>query len=745
MDTSRIVINTIDNSTSEITTTTPVVGYTVVKSPKGSITPQKIYSNNTSKLKDILGVSSLEYPELFEVETYNKEYDIYVSAPYSSAKVPVLYISTNGAFLGKDLLTYDINVENFIFDGTNYSEVEGLSYIKGDKVSVLKPCSASYQDKKLYIDLGFTSSDIINTRDIKIKGFADNYTKDISISKTSDAFVINADSKLVCTLKVKNDSAFSTASISDGGNLYLEIADATNYHYIETIFSIAKYLNALSVYKIEDELAKDIKALIIPKYPSERKLHIDFSSFRESTGYVSTVASQRNILKMYVYEEGAFHNESSKLYIQGTLATNNLKQGEGFNSYNKNYANQELIYVQVLKPFSNSDDLSKKIEGYGEFVLDGGIREFHSKVKVETDGSIQLQENTVDKYLYITKDESPVKNKTYYVLDNSVAYKFVKKVYTDSDTFEDKQHYELYTDVTALHNLGWEQVNKGDFDEVDVFFDSVAHTGTIQELRSSSFFTIGGKKGPQNNQYSGHIFNYTPEVVPSSIDDKLTFGNNYWNICNLAVMDLDNGDRIFSPLTGARALMQSRIIEGNYGGVAPMWTNTNGMGGQLSMINPYRLKYKYTKAELDAFDLYNYNPVILDRNYGVMITGQKTCKDDVISDWSYIGNVCAFQRFIKVVRQNVMIPQIGCPNNEYYRTLRKEQILQYLRNRTEGTNNIWASASVDTSTADGVNDEYNRSARKFVIKVRVKVEVFSEIVELNFYNEDQSTDILINN
>ena len=70
---------------------------------------------------------------------------------------------------------------------------------------------------------------------------------------------------------------------------------------------------------------------------------------------------------------------------------------------------------------------------------------------------------------------------------------------------------------------------------------------------------------------------------------------------------------------------------------------------------------------------------------------------------------------------------------------------KYLRNRTEGTNNIWASASVDTSTADGVNDEYNRSARKFVIKVRVKVEVFSEIVELNFYNEDQSTDILINN
>ena len=53
MDTSRIVINTIDNSTSYVEQSTGVVGFTVVKAPKGSITPRKILAGGASKIKDI--------------------------------------------------------------------------------------------------------------------------------------------------------------------------------------------------------------------------------------------------------------------------------------------------------------------------------------------------------------------------------------------------------------------------------------------------------------------------------------------------------------------------------------------------------------------------------------------------------------------------------------------------------------------------------------------------------------------
>ena len=204
---------------------------------------------------------------------------------------------------------------------------------------------------------------------------------------------------------------------------------------------------------------------------------------------------------------------------------------------------------------------------------------------------------------------------------------------------------------------------------------------------------------------------------------------------------MSNGGRILSPMTGARALMQCRIIEGAYGGVAPMWENSKGMGGQLNMISPYRVKYKYTKEQLDNLDLYNYNPVIYDRQYGLMCVGQKTCKDGEITDWSYIGHACAFMVFIKQIRKYVMLPQIGKKNNPYYRTLRKEQVQQYLRDRISGTDRIWSEGIVDTSTADGVNDINAQRTRKFVIKVSVKVDTFSEYVELNFYNEDQSTTI----
>ena len=122
-----------------------------------------------------------------------------------------------------------------------------------------------------------------------------------------------------------------------------------------------------------------------------------------------------------------------------------------------------------------------------------------------------------------------------------------------------------------------------------------------------------------------------------------------------------------------------------------------------------------------------------------MSVGQKTCKTGSITDWNYIGHVCSFFDFLKEVRANVMIPQIGKPNNPYYRELRRDQVWNILRDRLTGSNRIWAEALVDTSTADGVNDIYAQRARKFVIVCKVRVDTFSEIVELNFYNEDQAT------
>ena len=697
MDTSRIVINTIDNSTSYVEQSTGVVGFTVVKAPKGSITPRKILAGGASKIKDIFGEATEEYPELFEVETFNKEYDIYVSAPYSSAKVPVAYLTDKGVFVKKDTVEYTDKLEKYILEGDTSDDIENISTFDEDP-TVYKKCDIEYKTigdtTGILIDTKITGDNIdSNGNTITIKGLLKSLNSNFKLTKTGcsvvDASGKNVSNSTVSVSIYKKDGENSFKKVTDNPstikeNIYLLVTDSNNI--IKATYSVDSSFKELSSY-METTLNKDdIYATILPKYPSERKLHISFVPFNDLKGYSYKVLSQRNILKINAYEENAFHNVYSPVYIEGTLDKKSTSSVSPFTNTNESLTNQELVAVIPINSFTKE---SLSIEPkYDSIVLEGGERKF------------EVEEST-------------------------------------------KGAGDAITSV-KLHDIGWETVKKEDLDDVDIFFDSEYHKD-YNELKNSVFFKLGvtspkNKYSVQNNRFSGHIFNYTPSN-PNTITEKLSFGRNYWNICNLAVIDLSNGGRILSPMTGARALMQCRIIEGAYGGVAPMWENSKGMGGQLNMISPYRVKYKYTKEQLDNLDLYNYNPVIYDRQYGLMCVGQKTCKDGEITDWSYIGHACAFMVFIKQIRKYVMLPQIGKKNNPYYRTLRKEQVQQYLRDRISGTDRIWSEGIVDTSTADGVNDINAQRARKFVIKVSVKVDTFSEYVELNFYNEDQSTTI----
>ena len=705
MDTSRIVINTIDNSTSYVEQSTGVVGFTVVKAPKGSITPRKILAGGASKIKDIFGEATEEYPELFEVETFNKEYDIYVSAPYSSAKVPVAYLTDKGVFIKKDTVDYTEKLEKYILEGDTSDDIENISTFDEDP-TVYKKCDIEYKTigdtTGILIDTKITGDNIdSNGNTITIKGLLKSLNSNFKLTKTGcsvvDASGKNVSNSTVSVSIYKKDGENSFKKVTDNPstikeNIYLLVTDSNNI--IKATYSVDSSFKELSSY-METTLNKDdIYATILPKYPSERKLHISFVPFNDLKGYSYKVLSQRNILKINAYEENAFHNVYSPVYIEGTLDKKSTSSVSPFTNTNESLTNQELVAVIPINSFTKE---SLSIEPkYDSIVLEGGERKF------------EVEEST-------------------------------------------KGAGDAITSV-KLHDIGWETVKKEDLDDVDIFFDSEYHKD-YNELKNSVFFKLGvtssnsngvtspqNKYSVQNNRFSGHIFNYTPSN-PNTITEKLSFGRNYWNICNLAVIDLSNGGRILSPMTGARALMQCRIIEGAYGGVAPMWENSKGMGGQLNMISPYRVKYKYTKEQLDNLDLYNYNPVIYDRQYGLMCVGQKTCKDGEITDWSYIGHACAFMVFIKQIRKYVMLPQIGKKNNPYYRTLRKEQVQQYLRDRISGTDRIWSEGIVDTSTADGVNDINAQRARKFVIKVSVKVDTFSEYVELNFYNEDQSTTI----
>ena len=283
---------------------------------------------------------------------------------------------------------------------------------------------------------------------------------------------------------------------------------------------------------------------------------------------------------------------------------------------------------------------------------------------------------------------------------------------------------------------GWDNAVEVN-DSIDLFFDPACHN-VESAAPTGKFFGLATR-----NRYmglAGYIFNATADPKKVESIPALTYGPNYWSICNQAVINPASANSFYSSMVGARAVMQARIIEKNYGGSAPMYINDgNGLGGQLgSLVGSSKLRYSFKDPDVrQKFANKNYNVVISDPNYGVLITAQMTCKQGALTDWSYIGHACAFLNLQKLIWDNVMTPQIGKANNPYFRELRAQQVQRYLDVRTGGSNSIWAAATVDTSTAPGVNDAAARKANKFVITVKVKVNIFSETVTLNFVNFPQ--------
>lgn len=723
MDSYRLVINNYDLSTSNIENATSCVGYTVIKAPKGPIKPVRIPQGGDAKIQDIFGVASRDYPEIYEATEFNRFYDLYISAPYNGASVPVAFVTTKGIFTSASNMKYDDGVEEYVsglinstefspeFEGDNKACLASVSLPKsywnmgenrtGSDVSVVK---LEDQNLALLINTGLTLNQLEDTNKFSALRLS-NLPKYSIVDLDRSGYTIQESNNTVGYFAYYNESKYikiddSNKSEAKEETIFIVIngnkSSDLNSNYISDYFSnnqISTINDVKAFWKIsigEGSTSylkeSDIKGYIFPKYPSSRPLHISFEAFNKNKGYKSDIPSSRNILKMSVYEEGAFHNAAQPVSVVGSLdsaATDANGKYIGFTSANEDIDGQNLIFVHSKdgKGFTNNDPLLPGTsEGediqYPSIVLEGGVR------------------NT-----------------------------------------------ESAEDNMDIHDRGWNEAQNEDYSIVNIFFDSQRHDS---EKSSPSNIFLGLS---EYHPLAGFMFNKTVapiEVLDSSknvrLNTPLSYGANYWNSTNEANIELPNHDVILSPLQGIKAAMQCRIIENRWGGIAPMYLNsgTPAMGGQISPTGLKNLRYRYTKDQQKILDDMNYNPIISDHSYGVMSVGQKTCKEGAITDWSYIGHVCAFLDFQREVRENVMIPQLGKANNPYYRTLRREQVLQLLSKRLSGNNRIWAEASVDTSTADGVNDIQAQKARKFIINVKVKVDVFSEFVTLNFINVDQS-------
>lgn len=202
--------------------------------------------------------------------------------------------------------------------------------------------------------------------------------------------------------------------------------------------------------------------------------------------------------------------------------------------------------------------------------------------------------------------------------------------------------------------------------------------------------------------------------------------------------DAYTGKSFWMKPIGDVGLMCARIYDFKMGGWPPAWYNYNDMGGQLPRA-VLKARWNFSDTATKIMDEKGINPIVYNSDDGLMVTSSKTTQDpNNLTDWSYLEHVMAFLLCKRDIRDNVMRQQIKKPIDDYWMGVRQTQVEAILAKRTTGSNKIWTKAVCDIA---GVNTDITKAARKFIIYVKVKVTPFSEYVELQFENVNQTTSL----
>lgn len=644
LSTNRISIKNEDLSASLISTTSKVLGYTVVDAEKGPCKPVKISAGSSEKIHSIFGYTSAKYPMIQEALDFNAGYDLFISAPYDAtcSKVGVAYVTSKGIIAADPVELNGIYIEDLSEDSD--IDVPGIT----SNLSMKK------------------AGQLVSEAKIEPSG------KTVAITKSNQAVTLKAEDTL--TIRTGTEERTVVIKASTEGDLEA-------YSHVEKSTSKTPGLE-----KVGTVAAGTIT------FNSPNSKPEDF--FHEGSVEANLAKS-----KFKFYQAGEDLEKSTKVYavIYQKYASNRTTEI----SYKKQTVGPDKAFTftvseaitptrTVSKTYTVSLDVSAK-DGFGS--------------------PLGYDSVLADSYFI-----------GMYVLDDDIV----------GAEFEEEKCSLTGTRVSSSNlDDGWTFPEKPEYGDVDLFFNSETDPDT-----ASSFFKLAEKT---SYPVQGFLFSLTPSNL--EILSPLNFGARYWNVCGkFTRVSPYTKEKYVSGLVGSRALMQAKIIENSYGGVAPMFLNENGLGGQLN-VSVRKALNSWDKNEVDILTDNNYNPIIKDPTYGLMLVGQKTCQEGVLSDWSYIGHVSSFIALEKTLIDSVLIPQIGKPNNDYYRDLRKTQVESYLSPRISGARAIWADAIVDTSTREGVNDAEALAAKQFKIVVKVQPNIYSEYVTLTLASYPQGVEL----
>lgn len=334
-----------------------------------------------------------------------------------------------------------------------------------------------------------------------------------------------------------------------------------------------------------------------------------------------------------------------------------------------------------------------------------------------------------------------------YDIDKDGSSPTVKKFYIEGDRYCTMvmQSNLLQRKAGGIWNEGYKQIiidglteaTMGEYDDAWIFVECTGqevfkpYIAKISQIQQNAA-TISPKLITPNEK------GIVTEAIANQIlvKDRVNEGANALYAGEFEVYDEVTKTKYWRQPIGSVALMIARILDKRLGGAAPAWTNEGDIGGQLTDVKAIRSRYQLDEEAEKIFDKKGINPIVLAAEEGVMIVSQKTTRDpNMLSDWSWLGHALSFLRVRREIRDQVMRKQVMKPINSYYMQKRQEQVDNILAKRLQGDNPVWTSATCDIA---GVNNEYTKANRDFVIEVAITCNPYSETVTLRMVHNLQA-------
>lgn len=709
MDTNRFNIIKQNLSAGGVSLTDTRKAFAVVKAEKGPIEPVYIPASSPGLIYEILGYTSKEYPQIQEIIDVNASYGVFVSAPYSTAvadtvvpSVPVAYVSPAGIFAKATPVTItghrleDVEAELDEIEGITSIETSPLVLVPAGKESILFPLEATttavsevltYTTSNLKINVGFNTN-------ISTGEFSKVATTKIHVINNA---AFDSDESRV----LRMSSAVSGAL----GVLAFDIPGEESLVYVTVTQSAGTmYLADKDGGQICTTTAGD--GFVFDNSSSRSATISDLAAKYFSIDAITSLWSNETFRKsVKVY----WVAELDKDAIKATIYPKYLSERITSLRFSKQALGNTIAFT-ARESVTPSTTSSRSFTGS---LRDTDVDGFGS--------SLSFKSVLEDQYLISIYSINPFESTTVYTATGTTSAPTIT-----IPSLQLQRGKRVVKNETL--EAGWTEASAPELDAVDVFF------APYELPDNSEFFNVASSR-----KKSRFVFNKEVATIGESME-QLSYGSSYVALTNTALRRSPfTREDYWSNLTGAYTSMMLSALDRRYGGAALMYLNDgDGLGGQLG-VSVRRMRKSFSKDQRSYLDVANYNPVIKDPSYGLMIVGQKTCAGGELSDWSYVGHMSAFLEAIREAENVIMTPQLGKANNPYYRELREIQGNDILRKRTEGLSRIWAAAEASTSTTE-VNTTAILTARKFAIRMRVKVDIFSEGVDLILINVDQSTE-----